>query len=91
MSAPIPGQETGAHGLEPLERLPLTLAVDLGRVRKTLKQILNFRPGSIVILDKSTGEPVDIRVNDLLVGEGEIVAGEDSFGVRVTRIVEEDE
>lgn len=84
-------EEPVSSGLEAFERIPLHVTVDLARTRRSLKQILNLRPGSIVILDKSTGQPVDIRVNGLLVGEGEIVAGEDSFGVRVTRIVEEEE
>jgi len=73
--------------LELLLDIPLKVTVELGRTRMTLKQVLEMVPGSIVELDKLTGEPVDILVNGKLVARGEVVVIDENFGVRITEIV----
>ncbi len=67
--------------------VPLTITVELGRTRMTLKQILELSVGSLIELDKLTGEPVDILVNGKLIARGEVVVIDENFGVRITEIV----
>jgi flagellar motor switch protein FliN/FliY len=67
--------------------VPLEVSVELGRTRKTIKEILELGPGSIIQLDKLAGEPVDLLVNGKLVAKGEVVVIDESFGIRVTNIV----
>jgi len=67
--------------------VPLEVTVELGRTNRTIKEILNFKPGTIVELDKITGEPVDILVNGKVVAKGEVVVIDESFGIRVTDII----
>jgi len=74
-----------------LDRLPLRLSVELGRTPRRLGELVDLRPGAILVLEKSTGEPVDIRVNDILLARGEVVAGDESFAVRVTGVVEHED
>jgi len=73
--------------LELLYDVPLEITVELGRSRLTLKEILDLSIGSIIELDKLTGEHVDILVNGKVIARGEVVVVEESFGVRVTEIV----
>lgn len=67
--------------------VPLRVTVEVGKARKTVKEILELSSGSIIELDKLAGDPVDILVNGKLVAKGEVVVIDDSFGVRVTDIV----
>lgn len=67
--------------------VPLEVTVELGRTKKSIKEILEFAPGTIVELDKISGEPIDILVNGKMVAKGEVVVIEESFGVRITDIV----
>ncbi len=67
--------------------VPLQVTVELGRTQKSIQEILDFAPGTIVELDKIAGEPVDVLVNGKFVAKGEVVVIEESFGVRVTEIV----
>ena len=61
--------------------------MELGRTNKTIKEILEISPGTIVELDKMAGEPVDILVNGKLVAKGEVVVIDENFGVRITEII----
>ena len=83
-------------GISPLEQkenidlimdVPLEVTVELGRTNKSIKEILEFSPGTIIELNKLAGEPVDVLVNGKFVAKGEVVVIEESFGIRVTEIV----
>jgi flagellar motor switch protein FliN/FliY len=78
-------QEYGNIGL--IMDVPLQISVELGKTRKTIKEILALGPGSILELDKLAGEPVDLLVNGKLIAKGEVVVIDENFGVRVTDIV----
>jgi flagellar motor switch protein FliN/FliY len=65
----------------------LEVTVELGRTSKSISEILDFAPGTILELDKIAGEPVDVLVNGKFVAKGEVVVIEESFGVRVTEII----
>ena len=67
--------------------VPLEVTVELGRTSKSIQDILEFSPGTIIELNKIAGEPVDVLVNGKYVAKGEVVVIEESFGVRVTEII----
>ena len=67
--------------------VPLQVTVELGRTSKSISEILDFSPGTIIELDKIAGEPVDVLVNGKFVAKGEVVVIEESFGIRVTEII----
>ncbi len=71
--------------------IPVRVTVELGRTRKTVKEVLAFAPGAVIELDKLAGEPVDVLVNGKLVARGEVVVVDESFGVRITEIVSPEE
>jgi len=73
--------------LELLFDVPLKVVVELGRARMTLKQVMDLTTGSLIELDKLTGEPVDVLVNGKLIARGEVVVIDENFGVRITEIV----
>lgn len=82
-AAPMPGDEN--IGL--IRDVPLEVTVELGRTKKSIAEILDFAPGTIIELDKIAGEPIDVLVNGKFVARGEVVVIEESFGIRVTEIV----
>ena len=67
--------------------VPLEVTVELGRTKKSISEILDFGPGKIIELNKLAGEPIDILVNGKYVAKGEVVVIEESFGVRITEII----
>jgi len=67
--------------------VPLEVTVELGRTKKSISEILDFAPGTIIELDKIAGEPIDVLVNGKFVAKGEVVVIEESFGIRVTDII----
>ena len=70
-----------------LDELELTVAIELGRVRMRLADLLKITTGAILELDKPAGDPVDLWVNDRLVARGEVVVVNEKFAVRVTEIL----
>lgn len=66
--------------------VPLEVTVELGRTNKSIKEILDFAPGTIIELDKLAGEPVDVLVNGKFVAKGEVVVIEENFGIRLVEI-----
>ena len=75
------------ENIELIRDVPLEVTVELGRTSKSISDILDFSPGTIIELDKIAGEPIDVLVNGKFVAKGEVVVIEESFGVRVTEII----
>ncbi|KGX88438.1 flagellar motor switch phosphatase FliY [Pontibacillus litoralis] len=75
------------RNLNMLLDIPLKVTVELGRTKRTIKDILDLSSGSVVELDKLAGEPVDILVNEKPIAKGEVVVIDENFGVRVTDIL----
>ena len=73
-------------GLEKLINVSLDVSVELGRTRVTLAEVMEFDVGSVVELDRAAGAPVDVRVNDTLLAQGEVVLIDDEYAVRITAI-----
>jgi len=77
----------GSENIGLIMDVPLQVTVELGRTSKSIQEILEFSPGTIIELNKIAGEPIDVLVNGKYVAKGEVVVIEESFGVRVTEIV----
>ncbi|HVP46253.1 MAG TPA: flagellar motor switch protein FliN [Bryobacteraceae bacterium] len=82
-----------APGTAPSKTLDLLLDVDLpvsvsfGRTRIPIKEILKLTTGSIVELNRSVSEPVEVIVNNCIVARGEVVVIEGNYGVRIHQIM----
>jgi flagellar motor switch protein FliN/FliY len=87
-----PGELRAADGaavskIDLLLDVTLPVAVELGRARMQIQDILKLAPGSVIALDKSAGDPVDLFINDRPIAKGEVVIIDENFGVRLTSIV----
>lgn len=67
--------------------VPLEVTAELGRTSKSIKEILDFSPGTVIELNRLAGEPIDVLVNGKYVAKGEVVVIEETFGIRVTEII----
>ncbi|MBM4061723.1 MAG: flagellar motor switch protein FliN [Planctomycetes bacterium] len=77
-----------SRNLDLLLDVEIPIAVEVGRAQMSLEDVLKLVPGSVVALDKKAEEPVDLRVNGKLVARGEVVLVDDSYGLRITQIVD---
>ncbi|MET3697975.1 flagellar motor switch protein FliN/FliY [Bacillus oleivorans] len=79
--------QTETKNLNMLLDIPLQVTVELGRTKRSVREILELSSGSILELDKLAGEPIDILINNRLIAQGEVVVIDENFGVRVTDIL----
>jgi flagellar motor switch protein FliN/FliY len=77
----------GSSKIDLILDVTLPVAVELGRARMQIQDILKLAPGSVIALDKSAGDPVDLFINDRAIAKGEVVIIDENFGVRLTSIV----
>jgi flagellar motor switch protein FliN/FliY len=82
-----PGLPAGDADLARLHAVPVELAVEIGRTRMTIGDTLGLGPGSIITLNRTAGEPVDLLVNGRPIARGEVVVIDEEFGLRVTEVV----
>lgn len=75
------------NGMDLILDVQLQVAVELGRTKMLVRDVLALGPGAVVELDKHAGEPVEISVNNKIVARGEVVVIDENFGVRITEIV----
>lgn len=73
--------------LEVILDIPVTLSVEIGRTRISIRNLLQLNQGSVVELDRLAGEPLDVMVNGTLVAHGEVVVVNERFGIRLTDVV----
>lgn len=85
--APNMAAVAGQENIGLIMDVPLEVTVELGRTSKSISEILDFSPGTIIELERIAGEPIDVLVNGKFVAKGEVVVIEESFGVRVTEII----
>ncbi len=64
------------------------LSAELGKAKMPLRDVIEYDTGSIIMLDKAQNDPIDIYVNDVLIARGTIVAIEDTYGVKIVEIVD---
>ena len=67
--------------------VPLEVTAELGRTSKSIKEILEFSPGTIIELNRLAGEPIDVLVNGKYVAKGEVMVIEETFGIKVTEVI----
>jgi len=77
--------------LEMLLDVPLSVTVELGRVRMPVRQLLALGSGAVIELSKLAGEPLDVLINGKPVARGEAVMINERFGVRLTEVVSPNE
>jgi flagellar motor switch protein FliN len=84
-----PGQEEAGppQNLEFLLDIPLEISVELGKTKVSIGDLLKLSQGSVVELNKSTDQPLDIFVNRKLMAQGEVVVVNDKFGIRLTNVI----
>ncbi len=73
--------------LEVILNIPVTLSMELGRTRMTIRELMELRRGSVVKFDRLAGEPMDVLVNGTLVAHGEVVVINDKFGIRLIDVI----
>jgi flagellar motor switch protein FliN len=73
--------------LERLMDVSLTVTIELGRTRETIETVMEYGDQSLIELDRTVGEPVDVLVNGELFARGEVVTVSENFGVRITELV----
>ncbi len=73
--------------LDVLLDIPVTLQLEIGRTKVSIRNLLSYTQGSVVEMDRLAGEPLDLLVNGTLIAHGEVVVVNDKFGVRLTDVV----
>ena len=80
------GRRNGTS-LDALLDMSLPVAIEFGRTTMTVQEVLALGPGSVIQLERMVGEPIDIFVSDRKIAEGEVVVIGEHFGVRITRVL----
>lgn len=84
-------QPEGEVDLGRISGIPMELSVEIGRTQMTVGETLSLRAGSIVMLDRFAGEPVDLLVNGTPIARGEVVVIDDKFGLRISQVTQDGE
>ena len=86
---PVARVSASSDNLKQLQDMEVEVAVELGRSKNTLDQLLELGEQSLIELNRMHGDPVDIRLNGKLFARSEVVTVAENFGVRLTEIIEE--
>ncbi|MFA4966696.1 MAG: flagellar motor switch protein FliN [Candidatus Margulisiibacteriota bacterium] len=70
-----------------LSEIPIQVSVELGHASMTLRDIVELAEGSIIELDRLAGEPLDLKVGGQVIAQGEVVAVDDNYGLRITNLL----
>lgn len=76
------------NNISKVANVEVKLTAELGKTKLNLRDIIEYDTGSVIMLDKTSSEPVDIFVNDILIAKGKIVAIEDTYGVKIVEIID---
>lgn len=83
-------QSNEPHGdvkLDVVLDIPVTISMEIGRTKISIRNLLQLNQGSVVELDRMAGEPMDVLVNGTLVAHGEVVVVNEKFGIRLTDVI----
>lgn len=86
-TAPEPEPVSPGANLDVVLDIPVTLSMEVGRRRMTIRDLLKLSQGSVLELDRDAGAPMDVMVNGTLIAQGEVVVVNDRFGIRLTDVV----
>jgi flagellar motor switch protein FliN/FliY len=67
--------------------IPVSISMEIGRTKISIRNLLQLNQGSVVELDRLAGEPMDVLVNGTLIARGEVVVVNEKFGIRLTDII----
>jgi len=84
------GSESASDGdvdLNMILDIPVTISMEIGRTKISIRNLLKFNQGSVVELDRLAGEPLDVLVNGTLIAHGEVVVVNEKFGIRLTDVI----
>lgn len=81
------GSRDSEQKIEAILDIPVTLSVEIGRTKISIRNLLQLNQGSVVELDRLAGEPLDVKVNGTLIAHGEVVVVNERFGIRLTDVV----
>ncbi len=81
------GRPGGEPNIEAVLDIPVTLSVEIGRSRISIRNLLQLNQGSVVELERLAGEPLDVLINGTLVAHGEVVVVNEKFGIRLTDVI----
>lgn len=86
---PVLSPETSGKKIEldVFSKIPVNVSVELGRAQVSLKEVFELTEGSIIELERLVGEPLDLVVNGQIVAQGEVVAIDNNYGLRVTHVI----
>jgi flagellar motor switch protein FliN/FliY len=79
--------QSGDVKLDVILDIPVTIAMEIGRTKLSIRNLLQLNQGSVVELDRMAGEPMDVLVNGTLVAHGEVVVVNEKFGIRLTDVI----
>jgi flagellar motor switch protein FliN len=74
------------NDMEFLNDVKITLTIEVGRTQLKIRDLLSLTKDSIIDLDKSAGEPVDIYANGKLISRGNIITANGKYCVRLTSV-----
>jgi flagellar motor switch protein FliN/FliY len=69
----------------------LPVSVSFGRTQLPLKDVIKLTTGSVIELNRTIQEPVEVIVNNCVIARGEVVVVEGNFGVRIHEVVSREE
>lgn len=84
----IENKEVDFNKISKVANVEVTLCAELGRTEVTLKDAIECDKGSVFMLDKTTNDPINVYVDDILIAKAQIVAIEDTYGIKIVEIVE---
>ena len=79
--------EVDRRKLDTILDIPVTISMEVGRSKISIRNLLQLNQGSVVELDRIAGEPLDVLVNGTLIAHGEVVVVNDKFGIRLTDVI----
>jgi flagellar motor switch protein FliN/FliY len=75
------------HDITFLGDVEVTVSVELGRTSMPVREVLKLRRGSVIELNKLSGQPVEVLVNNTLMARGEVILINGRFGIRLNAFV----
>jgi len=87
LTADILSSADGKTNLDAILDIPVSLSVEIGQTRISIRNLLQLNQGSVVELDRLAGEPLDVMVNNTLVAHGEVVVVNEKYGIRLTDVI----
>lgn len=77
----------GSENLDMILDIPVSISMEIGRTKISIRNLLQLNQGSVVELDRLAGEPMDVLVNGTLIAHGEVVVVNEKFGIRLTDVI----